>query len=599
MNGGEKIPSETSRPILRIAAGSRTHDRRRAVGLASITAGRNAPLLLGLLALIAVGQALIHGWQNRYDVWSDGLSYLDMADAFSKGDWRTAVNGTWSPLYPFLVGSMMAVFRPSRAMEGPAVQVLNLVILALAVAAFIFLVRELSRLDEGSPVLELSGTPTSPWGNGLALISAVILTQTALNEFIRNDYVSPDLTVAAAFFLATALLVRIQRDAASIGTFAALGVTLGLGYLAKSVFSPLTILFLIAALGAGRFRARTAIGVGISLGLFVMIAAPWVVLLSHAKGRFTMGDAGRLNYAWYVGGVPTTPLAPARLLESEPEIFELDRPIPVTFPSWYDPSVWYEGIHARFDARRQASVIVKNARWYAHAIAGISATGVPQMEPTIVWGLALLLLAGGRGRRIWGDAWRHGWILLPALGGLGMYGLIQLQGRYVGSMIAVLFTVAFALVRMRAGGEARRLVKAVVAIILVSWFGRYAYGLSQWSRGAINDRRPLEVARALREVGVHPGERIAFVGESPRFYWARLAGVRIVSDLRDERLVEDTPRTDSIPRYWLGDEASRRRILQAFEKAGARFVVTDVRPPGEGWRPLGKSGLFALPLPVE
>lgn len=596
MDGEENVARRPPAPSPRFALEVFTRDRRRAVGLASITAGRRGPLLLGLLAVIAFAQALIHGWQNRYDIWSDGLSYLDMADAFSKGDWRTAVNGTWSPLYPFLVGGMMAVFRPSRAMEGPAVQVLNLVILALAVAAFIFLVRELSRLDEGSPVLELEGTPISPWGTGLALIAAVIFTQTALNEFIRNDYVSPDLTVAAAFFLATALLVRIQRGAASMGTFAALGVTLGLGYLAKSIFFPLTVLFLVAALGAGRFRARTAIGVGISLAVFVMVAAPWVVLLSRAKGRFTMGDAGRLNYAWYVGGVPTTPLPPAQLLEAEPEIYLLDRPIPVTFPSWYDPSVWYEGVRGKFDARRQAAVIAKNARWYAHAIAGISARGVPQMEPTIVWGLALLLLAGGRGRRIWADAWSHGWILLPALGGLGAYLLIQLQGRYVGSMIAVLFTVAFALIRMRAGGEARRLVKAVVAIILLSWFARHAYGLSQWSQGAADNRRALEVAAALRGVGVRSGDRIAFVGESPRFYWARLAGVRIVSDLRDEKLVEDTPRTNNIPEYWLGSPAARNRILEAFRKAGARLVVTDVLPPGEGWRPLGKSGLFALPL---
>ena len=599
MDGEDSVARKPQETIPRVGLLQWPRDRRRAVGIASIPAGRYGALLIGLLAAVALVQALIHAWQNRYDIWSDGLSYLDMAEAFSKGDWKTAANGTWSPLYPFLVGGVMAAFRPSRLMEGPAIQVLNLVILALAAAAFIFLVRELSRLDAGSPVLDTSAARSSPWGNGLALIAAVIFTQTALSDFIRNDYVSPDLTVAAAFFLTTGLLVRVQRGAATPTTFAALGAALGLGYLAKSVFFPLTLLFLVAALGAGRFRARTAIGVGISLGVFVMVAAPWVVLLSRAKGRFTLGDAGRLNYAWYVSGVPTRPLPPARLLETDPEIFELDRPIPVTFPSWYDPSVWYEGVRARFAARRQAAVIAKNARWYAHAILGMPAKGVPLMEPTVVWGLALLLLAGGRGRRIWEDTWRHGWILLPALGGLGLYLLVQLQGRYVGSMIAVLFTVAFAILRMRAGGEARRLVKAVVAIILVSWFGRHAYGLSQWSRDGGRDRRPVEVAEGLRDIGVRPGDRLAFVGESARFYWARLAGVRIVSDLRDEKLVEESPRTDFIPRYWLGDPAARTRILEAFRSAGARFVVTDVLPPDEGWRPLGQSGLFALPLARE
>ena len=43
----------------------------------------------------------------------------------------------------------------------------------------------------------------------------------------------------------------------------------------------------------------------------------------------------------------------------------------------------------------------------------------------------------------------------------------------------------------------------------------------------------------------------------------------------------------------------RTRILDAFRRAGARFVVTDVLPPDKGWRPLGKSGLFALSLARE
>src|ERR1700682_2137273 len=91
-------------------------------GLASVPIGRHGALLLGILAVAACSLALVNAWQHRYDVWSDGLSYLAMAPAFARGGWATAANGTWSPLYPFLVGLVLAAFHPSPATEGPAIQ---------------------------------------------------------------------------------------------------------------------------------------------------------------------------------------------------------------------------------------------------------------------------------------------------------------------------------------------------------------------------------------------------------------------------------------------------------------------------------------------
>jgi hypothetical protein len=279
----------------------------------------------------------------------------------------------------------------------------------------------------------------------------------------------------------------------------------------------------------------------------------------------------------------------------------------VTYPAWYDPSYWYEGMRARFNARRQAAVIAGGVRWYAHALAGVPAKDVPVMQATVVWGLALLLYASGRGRGIWADARRYAWILLPTVGGLGLYGLIQVQGRYVGAMVAVLFLVGFAMIRLR-GTEPHRLVTGVVAIVLMAWAGQYAYLVSQEvkSQRRVDDQRfalggdrwPLEVADGLRRIGVRPGARVAFVGKSTtrstRFYWARLAGVRIVAELRDGSIVPGAPVTDQVGRFWLGEEESRRRVLHAFRRAGVEAVVTDVRPADDDlWRPLARSGFFA------
>ena len=592
--------------------------REKPISLASLSAGRHGALWLGIFTAAACSLAWIHAWPHRYDIWSDGLSYLDMADALGRRDWATAMNGTWSPLYPLLVGLVLSVVRPAPAMEGPAVQALNFGILLAAAAAFGLLVCELQRYDAGRSLRPgESWRGGARWGTALVLISAVLFTQCAVEQFIRVEYVSPDLCVAAAFFLGTAMLVRILRKAASAGTYVALGAILGLGYLAKSIFFPLALLFLVAAFGAAGARSEALRGVALSIAAFALIAAAWILPLSLSRGRFTLGEAGRLNYAWYVNGVPApprfwqggpegagTPVHPARLLATAPEVYDFDRPLRVTYPAWYDPSFWYEGVRLRFDGRRQAAVVAENARWYAHALAGIPAEGVPVMDATVVWALALLLYATGRGRAVWTEARPYLWLIFPAVGGLGLYGLIQLQGRYVGAMIAVLFLVGFALVRL-SGAEARRFVGGVLAIIFVVWAGRYAISVSRWLRpepsvsrdsATRSDRWPLEVADALRRVGARPGARVAFVGKSPHFYWARLAGVRIVAELRDGSMVPGIPETDQVSPFWLRDEASRLRVVDAFRRDGVDVVVTDAHPDQGPWEPLGRSGLFARML---
>jgi hypothetical protein len=52
-----------------------------------------------------------------------------------------------------------------------------------------------------------------------------------------------------------------------------------------------------------------------------------------------------------------------------------------------------------------------------------------------------------------------------------------------------------------------------------------------------------------------------------------------VSELRDPKQVQ---------RFWLRDQASRERILNAFRRAGATVVVTEAVPPDSSvWTSLG------------
>src|SRR5258708_5884113 len=57
---------------------------------------RALPAAAGVVALLGLLQA----WDFRFEMNPDGISYLDMAEAFLRDGYSGLVNGYWSPLYP-------------------------------------------------------------------------------------------------------------------------------------------------------------------------------------------------------------------------------------------------------------------------------------------------------------------------------------------------------------------------------------------------------------------------------------------------------------------------------------------------------------------
>jgi hypothetical protein len=156
-------------------------------------------------------------------------------------------------------------------------------------------------------------------------------------------------------------------------------------------------------------------------------------------------------------------------------------------------------------------------------------------------------------------------------------------------MIAVALVIAFGAIRLPHSAVTGRLVNGITVVMLLAWAGKagvmLAHRIHDEHGGYVGAGRsagyrwPLEVSESLGRMGVAPGTRVGFVGYSTRFYWARLAGVRIVSELRDPKQVQ---------RFWLRDQASRERILNAFRRAGATVVVTEAVPPDSSvWTSLG------------
>ena len=111
--------------------------------------------------------------------------------------------------------------------------------------------------------------------------------------------VGPDLLVVACFCLVVAMLLRF-KPGARLMQFVLVGAVLGTSYWVKTVMFPLGLVVLAVAYLWRRSTPGWARGIGLAALIFWCICVLLIFLLSVQKGRFTFGDSGRSNYAWFV-----------------------------------------------------------------------------------------------------------------------------------------------------------------------------------------------------------------------------------------------------------------------------------------------------------
>ena len=100
-----------------------------------------------LFASLALGA--LHEWFGRYSMNPDGISYLDLGDFFFRRDWANAVNAYWSPLYPWTLGVVLGITKPSPKWEFPLVHLVNFGVFVAALFAFRFLLHAFIAFDRG------------------------------------------------------------------------------------------------------------------------------------------------------------------------------------------------------------------------------------------------------------------------------------------------------------------------------------------------------------------------------------------------------------------------------------------------------------------
>lgn len=207
----------------------------------------------------------------------DGVNYAILAEEYSEGQIRNAVNAYWGPMISWLMAIPVAFGMPALT----AYRIINIVVLFAIIVA----VWRLTVFARFRPEIRF----ITLWTTGLMALAWSVGEMT------------PDLLMLLVMMLLFDQIVRLG-DALPYGRVIAIGLLGGAGYLVK----PFGLLFFIAIWSVVCAyiwaRNRDAVSLlhvaqrwGLGLVAFLALVLPWALVLTWKYGHFTIGTSGRLN----------------------------------------------------------------------------------------------------------------------------------------------------------------------------------------------------------------------------------------------------------------------------------------------------------------
>lgn len=541
-----------------------------------------------LAAAILLGFCRMWAGRNGF-VDIDGISYIDIGRAYLRGDWNAALNPVWSPLYSWVLGAALRVLRPSLYWEFPVVQSLNFIIYLFTLLCFRFLLVGLMDHSEtrGNEFqqMNLARIPKSVW-----VVLGYTIFMVASLEMVEVTNVRPDMCVAAFFFLASGIVVRIHTVTPKWRMYFLLGVCLGVGYLAKAVLLPLSFAFIVASLVVDNgIRKGVSHLLAALLGLGI-VAGPYVALLSKRQGHFTFSETARLNYVWFVNNVSEVefmsdnapgyghPLHPLRRICDHPVVFEFAGPVPGTYPVNFDAAYWWAGVKPHFH-------FIQQLRRFATGLHELFGLLFSEFQIGLFTGTLALFLFGARWRLIIRRAAGSWFVLLPPIAGLMMYASVYVLPRYVGSFFAVFWLGIVSVWALPDLPQTRRVLTSIAGAIAVTTMLVVLGSTYEDMRTQIN-LGPVEwrVAEYLRQVGIRHGDHVGRLELGYNLGWALLDGLRVTSE------VDLDP--GQAQHYMTASDEVKAEVLQAMFRTGVKAIVSDhIERAGckTGWHTVDKT----------
>ena len=549
--------------------------------------------------LLAAIQAIRYCYTLSSD---DIVPYLDIADAYLRGDWTNAINGNWSPLYSWLLGSILWLLKPSPAWEFQTVKLLNFLIFLFAFISFEFFLRQFILSVEKSPFLNRSKrsfqVPEWVWlclGYTLFLFSSIY--------WIGVYCDTPDMVNSGFLYLAAGLILRIALHPESWFNFIALGGVLAFAYFSRAAMFPLSSVFLLVAFFSGKNLRQALPRTVVALLIFLLIASPYITALSSKKGHLTFSETGKLSYVWFIhptffvipdhfwqGEPPEfgTPKNPLQEIFSDPKVFEFGEPIGGTYPLWTDPSYWYEGIIAKLNLKALMRAFILNSLSYFRLFLGV-----------LCFGFLILIIWSDRTQEALRNLASRWQLFVLAIAGLGLFIIstdftantmpTQPVTRFIAVFIVLLFAALYSTIQLPNLRSTRAVITgltlATVAVVGLQ-LGTVAAKSGTEILFEKQENIHWQVAQGLSQLGIQPGDQVAILGpEMEHVFWARLARVKITVQLPE------------LEEFWVKDEMIKANLLTAIKATGIDVVVHPGKPlreiPDIQWQQVGDTQYYA------
>jgi hypothetical protein len=542
---------------------------------------------------------------GRTQYLGDWISYLNVSRSVSALEWKGVFDPMWNPGYPVLIALIRAIFPHTVEGEWNAINLLNWLIFLMAYGAWRYLIRDALEFYDPSLAV-LQDRSFFLWVSSCAFLSCALCLD-------RASSVCPDLLVTTLFILAVAQVLSVVSKPSAVRAIG-LGVILGAGYWAKSVFLSLDAVFVLVLLLLWWSKKLSLRLLSISLTLFLFIVVPYVVGISISYGKLTLGASGALNYAFHVnhmphwtnwqGGPPVfgAPLNPTRQLISDLPVFEFGTPFKTTYPPYNNISYWYRGFSGFYSPKLHAIAIARNCYFLV---------GIVKRNPFLpMLLLALLIIVMKREWRtcLCAKAKAFWPMFLPAGLGVIIYLGVHVEDRYI-SPFCLVASLLPLLPLLNAASKSRQLLATFLFILYTGGAATelavcHASTVRSVSQQDDHSRdSQWKLATALSSYGLQGGDAVALIDERyPPFrcHWAYISGLRIVAEFgslpwtRDpwdhtkfEHIEAEQADQDYSFVFWKKLTAERRaEVIEKFRLSGARAVLALSGPdvPDPGWQ---------------
>lgn len=532
---------------------------------------------------------IVQALAARHTLDPDGVSYLNIADACPRGDWHALVNGYWSPGLPFLLALWLKLFRPTAFHVPLAFCLFAVASLISALVAYEYFLKAFFRFRRH--IFGPDQTSARAISDNTVRILGYILFLWITVFFIPARLDQPEILVCALHLLATALCMEIVSSGGDDWRyFLALGVVLGCAFLVKAVMFPLSFTF-FAALVLDKQARRSLAKLAISVVVFVVLSLPFIAALSRAKGRFTYGDSGAINYLQMAGSdgpqsVSTeSPQESVTRSAASPHLGDYTKILFLgTYPPWVDPSFRYRPQPFHFHLLRQLNRI--------HVVLKVYFDLFIVQLGCLVCGF-LVLLFYSRNTALFASHFFDEIVLwLPAVSGFGLFALVRLEGRFLAGFTVAIFAASIAAIQFDDAASREKSVKSVVPAVVILLLAQVLLIVGHDGLKALSSNNSdWQVVEGLNRMGLRSGDRVGYLGDTLSDHtWAYSGSLSIAAEIPEE----------DQPTFWAATQEEKQQVISRLAQTGAKALVTRNVPlsgPSVGWKRVDTTDYYILKLP--